>query len=210
VPAVALGIYLTFLVTAFGLRAWVQYQRTGDHGLRLPFSRRGATGACFHSALLLIGAVLAGAAPTVELLRLAKPLTEPHASWLQGAGFILALFGIAITLVSQYQMGASWRVGVDEREVTPLVTTDLFSVVRNPIFTGMLLATAGLLLMVPNVFSAAAFASIFAGLEMQVRWIEEPYLARVHGVRYRMYARVVGRFLPWLGRLTGSRSAEGR
>ena len=92
-------------------------------------------------------------------------------------------------------------MGVDERETTPLITAGLFSLVRNPIFTGMLLATAGLLMMVPNLFSAAAFASLFVGLEMHVRRIEEPYLARVHGARYLSYGRVVGRFVPMLGRL---------
>jgi protein-S-isoprenylcysteine O-methyltransferase Ste14 len=65
----------------------------------------------------------------------------------------------------------------------------------------MLLAAAGLLMMVPNLFSAAAFASLFAGVEMHVRRIEEPYLARVHGARYLSYGRVVGRFLPRVGRL---------
>src|SRR5262245_54657809 len=103
--AVALAIYLIFLATAFGLRAWVQYRRIGDYGLRLAFSSRGPVRVWFHSALLLIGAVLAGAAPTVELLGLAKPPTDAHAPLVQGAGFILALLGIAITLVSQYQMG---------------------------------------------------------------------------------------------------------
>jgi protein-S-isoprenylcysteine O-methyltransferase Ste14 len=201
VPVVALAIYLAFLAAAFGLRGWVHYRRTGDHGFRIPFSGGNRSAGWFHNALLVIGVVLAGAAPTVELFDIAKPLALAETRWLHGAGFLLALLGFAITLISQYQMGASWRVGVDDREVTPLVTTDLFGVVRNPIFTGMLLATAGLLLMVPNVFSAAALSSLIAGLEMQVRWIEEHYLARVHGTRYLTYARLVGRFLPWLGRL---------
>jgi protein-S-isoprenylcysteine O-methyltransferase Ste14 len=201
VTALGLGIYLAFLLTAFGLRAGVQYYRTGDHGLRLLSGSAGTVG-WFPKVLLFIGVVLAGAAPGAELMGFAKPPSVLDTPWLRAAGVSLALLGFAITVVSQFQMGASWRVGVDEREITPLIRTGLFRFVRNPIFTGMVLATAGLLMMVPNMFSAVAFPSVFVGLEMQVRWIEEPYLSRVHGIRYLSYARVVGRFVPGIGRLT--------
>ena len=56
-------------------------------------------------------------------------------------------------------------------------------------------------MLVPNYFSVAAFLALLVGLEMQVRWVEEPYLERVHGARYRSYARIAGRFLPGIGRL---------
>ncbi|HEU4391236.1 MAG TPA: isoprenylcysteine carboxylmethyltransferase family protein [Blastocatellia bacterium] len=198
--AVALGIYAAFMVSAFGLRVWVQYRRTGDFGLRVRSDGAGSLGG-FNGALLLFGVVLAGAAPVAELLELTKPPAVADTPLLRGTGLALALFGIVVTVVSQYQMGDSWRVGVDKGEETTLITVGLFRVMRNPIFTGMLLATAGLVMMVPNLLSAAALTSLFVGLEVQVRRIEEPYLARVHGSRYLSYARVVGRFVPWVGRL---------
>ena len=72
---------------------------------------------------------------------------------------------------------------------------------RNPIYTGSFLAIAGVFLMVPNVLSAVALILIIPGLEIQVRRVEEPYLLRTHGDTYRAYARRVGRFIPWVGRL---------
>jgi protein-S-isoprenylcysteine O-methyltransferase Ste14 len=144
--------------------------------------------------------MLAGAAPIAELLGLIASFVALQAASLQGTGLVLALCGMAVTVISQYQMGDSLRVGVDTRETTALMTAGLFTVVRNPIFTGTLIATAGLVMMVPNLISATAAVCLFLGLEMQVRWIEEPYLARAHGERYRSYARVVGRFLPRVGR----------
>ena len=42
-----------------------------------------------------------------------------------------------LTVLAQLQMGASWRVGIDDRP-TELVTGGLFRVVRNPIFTALL------------------------------------------------------------------------
>jgi len=98
-------------------------------------------------------------------------------------------------------MGASWRVGVDVRERTELVTGGLFRFVRNPIFSAMLVALVGLALLVPNAVSLLALVSSFAGLEIQVRRVEEPHLLRVHGERYRAWAARTGRFAPGLGRL---------
>jgi protein-S-isoprenylcysteine O-methyltransferase Ste14 len=122
-------------------------------------------------------------------------------SWQGVAGLLLGLLGFGVTIVAQLHMGDSWRVGVAEREKTSLVTAGLFSMVRNPIFTGMLLLTAGLFCMAPNVMSLAAFVTSLLGVEIQVRRVEEPYLIRIHGEPYLSYARAVGRFLPWVGRL---------
>jgi len=83
-----------------------------------------------------------------------------------------------------------------------LVTAGLFSMVRNPIYSGGLLAAAGFLLMVPNALSAVALAMLLVGLQIQVRRIEEPHLVRVHRGTYLAYARTVGRFLPGLGHLS--------
>ena len=40
-----------------------------------------------------------------------------------------------------------------------------------------------------------------AGLDLEVRLVEEPYLREVHGEPYLAYARATGRFLPRLGTL---------
>jgi protein-S-isoprenylcysteine O-methyltransferase Ste14 len=150
--------------------------------------------------LVVLGAALAGAAPAAELVGLVQPFRA--ASWFNGGGLVLALCGLVATLVAQYQMSDSWRIGVDARETTPLVTVGLFALVRNPIFSGTLLAMAGLFLMAPNQISAVGFGALILGLEVQVRAVEEPHLVRVHGTRYLAYAQAVGRFLPWIGRLS--------
>lgn len=70
---------------------------------------------------------------------------------------------------------------------------------RNPIFAAMIPTSLGLL--VPSVVAVAGFAALIAGLELQVRIVEEPYLPRTHGDRYASYASRVGRFMPGVGRL---------
>jgi protein-S-isoprenylcysteine O-methyltransferase Ste14 len=98
-------------------------------------------------------------------------------------------------------MRRSWRIGVDPGERTQLVTIGAFSTVRNPIFVGMAFVWFGLALIEPNVLSMVAVLTLLAGIELQVRRVEEPYLLAVHRVAYRRYAAKTGRFVPWFGRL---------
>ena len=195
--AAALVLEVAFGVLAFGARSWVQWRRTGDSGFRRVSSKSGAREVA--AAVLFAAAlVLLATAPVAELAGAVEPADAPAAAAV--AGVVLACAGIVGTLAAQMAMGSSWRIGVDAGERTDLVTGGVFSLVRNPIFTAMAVGAVGLALMVPNVVALAAVAVLAAALELQVRGVEEPYLASVHGRAYIDYASRVGRFLPGLGK----------
>jgi protein-S-isoprenylcysteine O-methyltransferase Ste14 len=198
--AVALGLFFIFVLIGIGWRTWLQYRRTHDYGLRI-FSRHTGSTERLGVLLLVIGFTLTGAAAMTELAGLVAEIRFLSAFWLKAVGLLVALFGFSVMFAAQLQMRDSWRIGVDQRETTALVVEGLFSWVRNPIFSSMLLVATGLLLMVPNVLSTTGLISSLLGIEIQVRVVEEPYLTRVHGNRYLSYARKVGRFLPGIGRL---------
>jgi protein-S-isoprenylcysteine O-methyltransferase Ste14 len=198
IPALGLVAYVAFVLVAFGWRTWLQYRRTGDSGFR------GFSGGALErsaSVLFLVGLLLAPIAPVLELVHWVAPLPGLAQPAVHSFGIAAFALGFGLTVVAQLQMGASWRIGVSPGERTGLVTEGVFSYVRNPIFTGMLLALGGLVLLVPNVLAALAALCTLAGLELQVRLVEEPHLVRMHGERYHAYARSVGRFIPFLGRL---------
>lgn len=190
---VALVGLALFGLLAFGWRALIQYRRTGDAGFR-GFSREPielVSGLGFVLAMICV--VLGPVLDLTKALELIDVLSAPA---FQVAGIVVFGVGLALTLLAQLQMGRSWRVGVDPNERTELVTHGVFGYVRNPIFSSMVLAFVGVALMVPNVVAWAAVALLIVGLEVQVRFVEEPYLARVHGDRYETYMRRAGRFLP--------------
>jgi protein-S-isoprenylcysteine O-methyltransferase Ste14 len=193
----ALALYLAYLALAFGLRAWLQWQRTGDHGFR--FGAFAAQPAERAGALLFVLSLAFGfAGPVLELAAVLGAFEALRAPVLGGA---LAVLGIAGTLHAQLAMGSSWRVGVDPAERTALRTEGPFRLVRNPIFSWMILTAAGLALLVPNLVSLAALAALVIGIEVQVRLVEEPYLLRAHGEAYASWASRTGRFVPGIGRL---------
>jgi protein-S-isoprenylcysteine O-methyltransferase Ste14 len=190
--AIATIELLVFLVLVFGLRSFLQWQATGSTGF--VGLRRGAGSLeRIAGAVMVIALALGPVAPWVG-----DPL------WGGGHvfGAILALAGIGLTFLAQVQMGASWRIGVDASERTELVTTGTFALVRNPIFSAMLLVAVGLALAVPTLLALLLPPLLLIALELQVRLVEEPYLIRTHGGHYLAWASRTGRFIPGIGRLS--------
>jgi protein-S-isoprenylcysteine O-methyltransferase Ste14 len=197
---IALALYVIYLTLAFGLRTWLQWRRTGSSGFAGISGRPGSlewTG----GVLFVVALALGFAAPLLDLAGRLEPIGALDGAVAQAVGAAIAIGGIAGTLLAQAAMGTAWRIGVDHAERTELVTRGPFAVVRNPIFAAMLPTSAGLVLLVPNAVALAGFAALVAALQIQTRWVEEPYLLAVHGETYSRYARRVGRFVPGLGRL---------
>lgn len=199
-PLVALLLFLLYAALAFGLRTWQHLRRTGGTGFR-GLSGRPGSAAWLGGVLFAVALVLAAVAPLAEWLGLVAPVVAVP-FWLADLAVFVVLAGTAATLAAQGKMGASWRIGVRPGERTELVTGGAFALVRNPIFSAMLVTGAGFVALTPNVLALAAFAALLAGVELQVRVVEEPHLLRVHGERYRAYARRVGRFIPGLGTMS--------
>jgi len=199
VPRLALTLCVLWLFSLFVFRAVLQWRRTGSTGWKGFHGRVGSL-PWMAGASMSLGLLLAALAPVGALSGWpgAAILLSNAAAHLAGAVF--AVVGTVGAVASQFSMGDSWRVGVDESETTELVTSGLFSWVRNPIFSFMGLSLLGLLLMVPNSLAVLACLLLVVGIQIQVRVVEEPYLERTHGQAYARYCRSVGRFLPRLGR----------
>jgi protein-S-isoprenylcysteine O-methyltransferase Ste14 len=185
---VAVGSWFLYVLVAFVLRTIVQLRTTGSSGL--VGLRRGA-GVLERLAVVLF---VASFALGLSAPFLGRPLLDT--AWIGGA--LVALATLATFLV-QLSMSRSWRIGVDPSERTELVTHGPFAIVRNPIFSTMMIASVGLALCCPTPLALSAPVILGIALELQVRVVEEPYLLKVHGDRYRDYARRTGRFVPLLG-----------
>ncbi|WP_328518110.1 methyltransferase family protein [Mycolicibacterium arseniciresistens] len=197
--AAAVSLFLGMMLICGLLRTLIQRHRTGDSGNRRTLSPRGSLG-WFALTTTDIGYLTVGVGgPLAHWLGL-PPLSSLHPP-VQLLGVILAVIGILAAFTAQMAMGSSWRIGVDDRERTSLVTTGPFRWVRNPIFTAVLVALLGLTLMVPNVVALTGWVLTVFGIETQVRRVEEPRLHRLHGEPYAQYTATAGRFLPGIGRL---------
>jgi protein-S-isoprenylcysteine O-methyltransferase Ste14 len=190
-----------FAVLTFGVRVLVQLRTTGETGL---IGLRGGAGVLdWLSGILFVGGMAMGVlSVTLVLQGSLSTIDAIDTTPLNVIGIVVAAAGGTAVFLAQLGMGASWRIGVSDDQNTDLVTTGWFSLVRNPIYSAMIVGWTGFALLVPTWLSIATVFVIAAGLELQVRAVEEPFLMRAHGDAYRAYGARVGRFLPGVGRFT--------
>ena len=195
----ATAMLVVFVVLTLFVRVAIQLRRTGSTGLI--GLRKGAGALDWLSGILFIG----GMAMAVVSLNLVlnddlDPIDALDVDGLHAVGIVLAALGGLAVFGAQLGMGENWRVGVSDEQRTDLVTGGWFSVCRNPIYAAMVVGWSGFALMVPTWLGLAAVVVIALALELQVRFVEEPYLIRTHGNEYGAYASRVGRFVPGVGR----------
>jgi protein-S-isoprenylcysteine O-methyltransferase Ste14 len=199
VPEVALILWGVFGVLGIGLRVLIQLRTTGSTGVVLVGGTAGALE--WISGGLFVGSLVIGVlAPLQQLNDAIEPFGALDGLGAQLTGLVLFAVGLLGMIGAQSAMGRSWRLGVPQ-ERTELVTGGPFALVRNPIYTAMIVAVAGLALLAPNALSLTSAIALIAGLELHVRFAEEPHLLRSHGEEYTAYASRVGRFVPGVGRL---------
>jgi putative Ca2+/H+ antiporter (TMEM165/GDT1 family)/protein-S-isoprenylcysteine O-methyltransferase Ste14 len=187
--ALAIGAVATVL-GAIGRRRMLRAspgRRAFGRAARVPGSAGWwARGLFALSTVLGLGAPLLVAADVIQPIS----LFENPGVVVVGAG--LALLGMAVVLASQAQVAAA-RDG-DPHPV--LATRGLHARIRNPGLTGMVVATAGTLLMVPTLVAVLGAVLLVAAVQIQARAVREPILAQLHGTEYLDYAARTGRFLP--------------
>jgi protein-S-isoprenylcysteine O-methyltransferase Ste14 len=194
----AIWMLIVFAVLTFGVRVAIQVRQTGKTGLI--GVRRGGPRAWI-SGILFTGGMALGAVSVVHVHNGSLDTIDAlDIAPLHVIGIALAGAGGLAVFAAQLGMGESWRIGVSEEERTQLVTGGWFSLIRNPIYTAMIVGWFGIALMVPTWLGFAAPIVVALGLELQVRLVEEPYLRRTHGEAYRAYTSRVGRFVPGVGR----------
>jgi protein-S-isoprenylcysteine O-methyltransferase Ste14 len=153
--------------------------------------------------LVLGGLVLFGQALALALRPASVALLVPEPSaWLailHPCGAALMAGGLVLLVAAQLDLGASWRIGIEEQARPGLVTSGLYRFCRNPIFLGLLLMVAGYALLLPTVLSLLLLAGFYIGVRQQIA-AEEDWLLRTYGEAWRAYAGRTGRLLPGVGR----------
>lgn len=200
----ALILFIAFLAFAVAGRIALQYKITGDHGVR-PVKRSSSSITLVSSSLLLVSFSAMFSVSLLDALAMLEPRLTLN-PLIKIVGIITSLAGITLTIVAQYQMGAAWRIGVDESEKTELIRQGIYALIRNPIYTGVMFFGLGLLLILPNITMLVSLIICCVSIEMHVRYVEEPHLHSLHGEAFQHYVNSSGRYFPKWSRGSSSRS----
>lgn len=109
-------------------------------------------------------------------------------------GWGLLILSLILVWIAQSHMRDSWRIGIDEENETELITSGFFSISRNPIFLGIMIANVGLFLVLPNAFTLLIISLSTTSINTQIR-LEEAFLIEAFGEQYEQYRKNVKRWL---------------
>ncbi|MFA7379098.1 MAG: isoprenylcysteine carboxylmethyltransferase family protein [Bacteroidia bacterium] len=194
---VVLPIYfIIYFGIAFVLKSVVVAKRIGKNPLVLPKddSAYGLIGLYFKLTLIVMFFYVVAYAlfPTWHDYFLL--ITQLDSLTIKYVGFGLLFISLVWTIIAQGDMKNSWRIGIDTDTKTELVTSGLFSISRNPIFSGMILSLVGLFLTTPNALTALFLILGYVLIQIQIR-LEEEFLAKEHGQTYLDYKQKVRRLI---------------
>jgi len=87
-------------------------------------------------------------------------------------------------------------MGVDVSETTALFSTGIYHLVRNPVYTGVAIFQLGMTVLLPQTATIAFVLFGLLSIDLHVRYVEKPYLAKIHGERFIRYRVSTGAY--WL------------
>ena len=152
----------------------------------------------------LIGWVLVGVQALLLILLVLLPkrrsLFAPP-DFLDVLGIILMVGGLALVIVSLVSLGAALTPTPVPQESAALRTKGVYSLVRHPVYSGILVAALGFTLAVGSIRQVMMWVALAVFSYATAFW-EDRLLAEKHGVAWFDYADHVSSFIP---RFWGSR-----
>ena len=129
----------------------------------------------------------------------------PHSSqwvisdWLGTVALVMILLGLSMTLLGVVSLGSSLSVNPVPKNEAVLRKTGVYSIVRHPIYLGILILGCGLTIPTGSFLTLFAYLLLVVTLSFKARFEERLLLAKFP--EYREYGSKIGRIVPFLGKL---------
>ena len=188
--------FIFYFGIAFVAKSIIVAKRIGKNPLVLPKddSAYGLIGVYFKLTMILmfIYVLLFAFMPTLYGSFL--PIQQLDTLTIKYIGLGLLGFALLWTIIAQGHMKNSWRIGIDTKTKTELITTGLFKYSRNPIFFGMIISLVGLFFATPNALTGLFLLIGYILIQIQIR-LEEEFLTKEHGQNYLTFKQKVRRLI---------------
>jgi protein-S-isoprenylcysteine O-methyltransferase Ste14 len=121
----------------------------------------------------------------------------PHGAGWGPAGAALAVAGLAFCIWARRTLGGNWSGTVTLKQDHELIQQGPYRLVRNPIYTGMLVMLLGTALWVGRWSAAPALVLAVIGFVIKLRQ-EEAFMRRQFPEAYAAYSKRVKRLIPFV------------
>ena len=113
------------------------------------------------------------------------------------AGFLFTVAGIAFAIWARLYIGRNWSSAVTIKQDHQLIRNGPYSLVRHPIYSGIILASLGTALALRQVRGLIAWPIIIAAFWQKAR-IEERFMLEHFGSEYERYRHETKALIPFL------------
>ncbi len=120
----------------------------------------------------------------------------PHSDLAGDCGLSLVLLGIAFAIWARLHLGGNWSAAVTLKQNHTLIRRGPYTLVRHPIYTGLLVAMLGVALIVGEVRGLLGVGVLFLTFWLKSR-MEERFMLERFGVDYRRYQQQVKSLIPY-------------
>lgn len=181
------AFYVLWLVWAL----WFKQTERRDFGLAYHF----------HRVLVIVGFVLIFYRLPGHWL---YQRVLPHGLLLDAVGIAFTLLGFGFAIWARSFLGRNWSSGVTSKVQHELIRTGPYHWVRHPIYTGLLTAIFGTVLVQGEVRSLLALPLVYIGWKIKSR-LEERMMTGTFGADYTAYANSVGAIFPRMKKATAGK-----
>lgn len=122
---------------------------------------------------------------------------EPYRGIAWGTGIVLMLTGASLAMWGLLSLGPNNLTALPyPRDHAQLVTTGPYAIVRNPIYSGLIIAGFGWALWLESWLTLVFAVGLFVLFDLKTRreqaWLEERF------AEYKEYCRHVKKLIPWV------------
>ena len=121
----------------------------------------------------------------------------PSGLWSFWIGAAVTVAGLLFAVWARLHLGTNWSRSVTIKQAHELITTGPYSLVRHPIYTGILTGFLGTAIALSEVRGFIGLFLIFLVLWAKLR-MEEEWMRSQFGETYAAYAYQTSALVPWL------------
>jgi protein-S-isoprenylcysteine O-methyltransferase Ste14 len=121
----------------------------------------------------------------------------PNSDVTGAVGLLLVIVGVAFSIWARLQLGGNWSAAVTVKEDHTLIRRGPYTIVRHPIYTGLLVAILGVALIVNEIRGLLGAAVLFLSFWIKSS-LEEKFMLEQFGADYRRYQHQVKALVPYI------------
>jgi protein-S-isoprenylcysteine O-methyltransferase Ste14 len=112
-------------------------------------------------------------------------------------GLIMVLLGVCFSIWARLELGGNWSGSVTIKEGHTLIRRGPYTIVRHPIYSGLLLALLGSAIMIGELRGLLGVGILFLSFWLKSR-VEERFMLEQFGADYRQYQQQVKGLVPYV------------